>query len=42
MTTREFLVCLGGLPAESLFSRAWQATPRVVSDPDEIAQLTGR
>ncbi|MEV7991559.1 hypothetical protein AB0O67_06495 [Streptomyces sp. NPDC086077] len=42
MSVREFLVCLGGLPAESRFARAWQSTPRVVTDPDEIARLTGR
>ncbi|MFJ5999663.1 hypothetical protein [Streptomyces sp. NPDC092370] len=39
---REFLVCLGGLSSESRFARVWQATPRVVTDPDEIARLTGR
>jgi hypothetical protein len=39
---REFLVCLGGLSSESRFARVWQSTPRVVTDPDEIARLTGR
>ncbi|APD18546.1 tail assembly chaperone [Streptomyces phage Picard] len=42
LTVREFVVLLGGLSSESRFARAWQATPRVVTDPDEIARLTGR
>ncbi|MFE5395763.1 hypothetical protein ACFQ9U_14490 [Streptomyces sp. NPDC056568] len=37
---REFLVCLGGLPSDSQFARVWRATPRVVTDADEIARLT--
>ncbi|MFF8534091.1 hypothetical protein ACF07B_19410 [Streptomyces sp. NPDC015532] len=41
MSTRRFLVLLGGLPAESAFARLWQRTPRTVTDPSEIARLTG-
>ncbi|ARB11436.1 tail assembly chaperone [Streptomyces phage ToastyFinz] len=40
LTVREFLVCLGGLSPDSRFARTWRATPRVVTDPDEIARLT--
>ncbi|NUK09747.1 hypothetical protein HRW18_17390 [Streptomyces lunaelactis] len=41
LSTRRFLVLLGGLPAESAFGRLWQRTPRTVTDPTEIARLTG-
>ncbi|MEU3917120.1 hypothetical protein [Streptomyces sp. NPDC029004] len=42
LSTRAFLVRLAGLPSESQFAHAWRTTPRRVSDPDEIARLTGR
>ncbi|MFD8005855.1 hypothetical protein [Streptomyces mirabilis] len=42
LSTRRFLVLLAGLPAESRFSHTWRNTPRVVTDPEEIARLTGR
>jgi hypothetical protein len=41
LSTRRFLVLLGGLPAEAAFPRAWARTPRAVTDPREIAALTG-
>ncbi|MFB6618230.1 hypothetical protein ACIGFK_07545 [Streptomyces sp. NPDC085524] len=42
MSTRRFLVLLAGLPSESRFANAWRNTPRLVSDPAEIARLTGQ
>ncbi|WP_426531307.1 hypothetical protein [Streptomyces sp. UG1] len=42
LSTRAFLVRLSGLPSESRFAHAWRNTPRVVTDPHEIARLTGR
>ncbi|MFJ2892490.1 hypothetical protein ACIO53_41330 [Streptomyces sp. NPDC087305] len=41
MSTRRFLVLVTGLPGESKFARAWSRTPRAVSDPSEIAAITG-
>ncbi|WP_404959007.1 hypothetical protein [Streptomyces sp. 147326] len=38
---RRFLVLLGGLPPESTFAQRWKRTPRAVTDPAEIAALTG-
>ncbi|MFE5673838.1 hypothetical protein ACFQ7B_00390 [Streptomyces erythrochromogenes] len=38
---RRFLVLLGGLSPESAFAQRWQRTPRTVTDPAEIAALTG-
>ncbi|MFM9368065.1 hypothetical protein [Streptomyces sp. Da 82-17] len=40
-STRRFLVLVGGLPAEAKFPRLWARTPRAVTDPREIAALTG-
>jgi len=42
MTLRRFLVLVGGLPPECKFAKAWRETPRVISDPDEIARITGQ
>ncbi|WP_399088030.1 hypothetical protein ACGH2B_12515 [Streptomyces sp. BBFR2] len=41
MSTRRFLVLVGGLSAESRFAAAWKRTPRAVEDPAEIAAITG-
>ncbi|MGY4990900.1 hypothetical protein [Streptomyces nigrescens] len=41
MSTRRFLALVGGLPAEAKFPRIWGRTPRAISDPREIAALTG-
>ncbi|APD18532.1 tail assembly chaperone [Streptomyces phage Ididsumtinwong] len=41
LSTRRFLVLIGGLSPEARFARAWQRTPRRVTDPAEIAALTG-
>ncbi|MFI5808878.1 hypothetical protein [Streptomyces sp. NPDC051561] len=41
MSTRRFLVLVTNLPSESGFARAWRSTPRAVSDPAEIAAITG-
>lgn len=41
VSTRRFLVLIGGLPAEAQFPRLWAETPRAVTDPREIAALTG-
>ncbi|MBZ6258125.1 hypothetical protein KVH22_21655 [Streptomyces olivaceus] len=41
MSTRRFLTLVSDLSSEARFPRAWQATPRRVDDPDEIARLTG-
>ncbi|MBB4784434.1 MULTISPECIES: hypothetical protein [Streptomyces violaceusniger group] len=41
MSTRRFLVLVSGLPGESRFARAWARTPRTVTDPAEIAAITG-
>ena len=41
LSTRRFLVLLGGLPADAQFPRIWARTPRAVTDPREIAALTG-
>lgn len=42
MSLRRFLALLGEFPPDSRFSRAWRATPRQVTDPNEIARLTGQ
>lgn len=42
MTPRRFLTLLAGLPPESRFAEAWRSTPRRVTDPAEIARLTGQ
>lgn len=42
LSTRRFLVLISGLPGESRFASAWRTTPRVVTDPEEIARLTGQ
>ncbi len=41
MSTRRFLVLVSGLSGEAGFARAWARTPRAVTDPAEIAALTG-
>ncbi|MGW3057682.1 hypothetical protein ACWC98_17420 [Streptomyces goshikiensis] len=41
MSTRRFLALVSGLSSESRFAAAWQRTPRAVTDPAEIAALTG-
>lgn len=41
MSTRRFLVLVTNLDTESAFARAWKNTPRAVSDPAEIAAITG-
>ncbi|MCX4987120.1 hypothetical protein [Streptomyces sp. NBC_00572] len=41
LSTRRFLVLIGGLSPEARFARAWAKTPRRVTDPAEIAALTG-
>ncbi|GAA3237317.1 hypothetical protein [Streptomyces lavendulae] len=41
MSTRRFLALIAGLSGESGFARAWSRTPRAVTDPAEIAALTG-
>ncbi|MFI9203336.1 hypothetical protein [Streptomyces sp. NPDC053048] len=41
MSTRRFLVLVSGLSGDAAFARAWSRTPRAVTDPDEIASLTG-
>ncbi|MFB8415446.1 MULTISPECIES: hypothetical protein [Streptomyces] len=41
MSTRRFLVLVGGLPGEARFPRAWSRTPRAVSSAEEIAAITG-
>jgi hypothetical protein len=42
LSTRRFLVLIAGLPPEARFAQAWRTTPRVVTDPAEIARLTGQ
>lgn len=42
LSTRRLLVLLGGLPADARFPELWRKTPRTVTDPAEIARLTGR
>ncbi|MFC8584228.1 hypothetical protein ACFUGD_06685 [Streptomyces sp. NPDC057217] len=41
LSTRRFLVLVGGLTGESRFAEIWRHTPRTVTDPAEIAALTG-
>ena len=41
MSSRRFTVLLGALSAEALFRRAYQRTPRQVTDRAEIAALMG-
>ncbi|MFB7617830.1 hypothetical protein [Kitasatospora sp. NPDC056181] len=41
MSARRFGVLLSGLSPEALFLRAFERTPRRVTDPAEIARLTG-
>ncbi|MEU5302216.1 hypothetical protein ACH4YO_23895 [Streptomyces noursei] len=41
VSTRRFLVLVGGLPEQAKFPRLWGRTPRTVTDPREIAALTG-
>ncbi|MEU8721515.1 hypothetical protein [Streptomyces antimycoticus] len=42
LSTRRFVVLIGGLPGEARFPELWRTTPRTVTDPAEIARLTGR
>ncbi|MEU8805060.1 hypothetical protein [Streptomyces anthocyanicus] len=41
MSTRRFLTLISDLSDQARFPRAWQATPRRVDDPAEIARITG-
>ncbi|MFF8095683.1 hypothetical protein [Streptomyces sp. NPDC016675] len=41
MSTRRFLTLISGLSDQARFPRLWQATPRRVDDPAEIARITG-
>ncbi|MER7091080.1 MULTISPECIES: hypothetical protein [Streptomyces rochei group] len=41
MSTRRFLTLISSLSGEARFPRLWQATPRQVDDPAEIARITG-
>lgn len=43
LSTRRLVVLLGGLPPDGArFPDLWRKTPRTVTDPAEIARLTGR
>jgi hypothetical protein len=42
LSTRRMVVLLGGLPGDARFPELWRKTPRTVTDPAEIARLTGR
>jgi hypothetical protein len=42
LSTRRLVVLLGGLPGDARFPDLWRKTPRTVTDPAEIARLTGR
>jgi hypothetical protein len=41
LSTRRFLALVSGLSGEARFARAWSRTPRKVTNPAEIAAITG-